>query len=67
MTLFLGLIFGGVGGVYLALARRQHDVTYLVCGFILIVYPYFFDKAIWIILIGILVAAIPIAQQRGWM
>jgi hypothetical protein len=67
MTLFLGLMFGGVGGVYLALARRQHDVTYLVCGFILIVYPYFFDKAIWIILIGILVAAIPIAQQRGWM
>jgi hypothetical protein len=66
MTLFLGLLFGSVGGVYLALARRHHNVTYLVCGFVLIIYPYFFDKAIWIILIGILVGAIPIAQDRGY-
>ena len=67
MTLFLGLLFGAVGGVYLALARRQHNVTDLICGFVLIIYPYFFDKAIWIIVIGILVAAFPIVQDRGWV
>ena len=36
MTLFLGLLFGSVGGVYLFLARREHSIEYLICGFVLV-------------------------------
>lgn len=65
MTLFLGLLFGAVGGVYLALGRRNHDATYLVTGFALIVYPYFFSNAAIVVLVGVLLAAVPIARARG--
>ena len=66
MTLFLGLLFGAVGTVYLALAKKEHDATYLLCGFALIVYPYFVDGVALTIAIGIVLAAIPIARARGY-
>jgi hypothetical protein len=65
MTLFLGIVFGAIGGVYLALGRRNHDATYLVTGFLLMLYPYFFSNAFAIIAIGTLLAAVPIARARG--
>ena len=65
MTLFLGLLFGSVGAVYLAIGRRQHEPTWLVCGFILIIYPYFLSNALLIILLGVAVAAFPIARHKG--
>ncbi len=66
MTLFLGLVFGAIGTVYLALAKKEHDVMYLLCGFALIVYPYFIDNAVLIIVIGVAIAAIPIGRAKGW-
>lgn len=65
MTLFLALLFGSVGGVYLALGRRNHDATWLVTGFLLIVYPYFISSAVMIVLVGVLLAAFPIAKDKG--
>jgi hypothetical protein len=65
MELFLSLLFGAVGGVYLAYAKRQHDVFYLVVGFLLIVYPYFFSSAVAIVLVGTILAAVPIARMKG--
>ena len=66
MTLFLGLLFGAVGTVYLALAKKEHDVTYLLCGVVLIVYPYFIENVVLTIVIGIAVAMIPIGRAKGW-
>ena len=66
MTLFLGLLFGAVGTVYLALAKKEHDVTYLFCGVALIAYTYFFENVALIIVIGIAIAMIPIARAKGW-
>jgi len=66
MTLFLGLLFGAVGTVYLALAKKDHDVTYLLCGVALIAYPYFIENAILIIVIGVAIAMIPVARAKGW-
>jgi len=65
VTLFLGLLFGAVGGVYLALGRRNHDATWLITGFALLVYPYFFSSAVMIVVVGVLLAAVPIARARG--
>jgi general stress protein CsbA len=66
MTLFLSLIFGGVGAVYLALAKKEHDVTYLVCGFALIVYPYFVGNIALVILLGAGLIVFPIGKAKGW-
>jgi len=66
MTLFLGLLFGAVGTVYLALAKKEHDVTYLFCGVALIIYPYFIENVLLVILIGIAIAVIPIGRAKGW-
>lgn len=66
MTLFLGLLFGAVGTVYLALAKKEHDVTYLLCGVALIVYPYFIENALLIIVIGVAISMIPIGRAKGW-
>jgi hypothetical protein len=65
MTLFLGLIFGSVGTVYLIVGRKEHDPLYLIVGFLLIIYPYIFSSAILIIVIGIVLSLIPYAHSRG--
>ena len=65
MTLFLGLLFGTVGTVYLIVGRKEHDPLYLIVGFLLIIYPYIFSSAIMIIAIGIVLSLIPYAHSRG--
>ena len=65
MTLFLGLIFGAVGTVYLILGKKGHDPLYLIIGFLLIIYPYVFSSAIMIVVIGIGLSLIPYAHSRG--
>ena len=44
MTLFLGLLFGSVGMVYLIYGKRQSSPIHFVVGAILIVYPYLFSN-----------------------
>jgi hypothetical protein len=65
MTLFLGLLFGAVGTVYLIVGRKEHDALYLIVGFALIIYPYIFSSAILIIIIGIALSLIPYLHWRG--
>jgi hypothetical protein len=67
MSLFVSLLFGAVGGVYLAYARRVHEVDFLICGVVLMVYPYFFSSVILIVIVGLIIAVIPIARRRGWL
>jgi hypothetical protein len=65
LTLFLGLIFGAVGTVYLILGKKEHDALYLIVGFLLIIYPYIFSNVIVIVLIGLLLSVIPYAHRKG--
>ena len=67
MTLFVGLLFGAIGGVYLAYARRVHEADFLICGVALILYPYFFSSVALIVIVGVVIAIIPIARRRGWI
>lgn len=66
MLLFLGLLFGSVGGVYVFYGRREHSASYLVCGVLLMLYPYFVESALLVIVIGVVIAIIPHAIQREW-
>ncbi|MEA2336982.1 MAG: hypothetical protein QOE82_989 [Thermoanaerobaculia bacterium] len=65
MTLFLGLLFGSIGTVYLIYGKKQSSVIHIVVGAILLVYPYLFTNAILIFIAGAVLTAIPFAHQRG--
>ncbi len=65
-TLVFGVLFGAVGGVYIALGRKNYDPTYLITGVALIFYPYFFSNAIVIVIIGAILTSIPVARAKGW-
>jgi hypothetical protein len=65
MTLFLGLLFGSIGTVYLIYGKRQSSVIHIVVGAVLLVYPYLFSNAILIFIAGAILTAIPFAHQRG--
>jgi hypothetical protein len=65
LTLFLGLIFGAVGTVYLILGKKDHDPLFLIVGVLLIIYPYIFSNALVIVLIGVVLSAIPYAHRKG--
>jgi hypothetical protein len=66
MTLFLGLIFGAVGGIYFFVGRRTQEPLYLVAGVALMVFPYFVSNVLLTFVIGIALAAVPIGRTRGW-
>jgi hypothetical protein len=65
MTLFLGLLFGSIGTVYLIYGKRQSSPIHLIVGAILIIYPYLFTNAILVFVAGVILTAIPYARHRG--
>jgi hypothetical protein len=65
MSLFLGLLFGSIGTVYLIYGKRISSPIHLVVGAILIIYPYLFSNAILVFLAGVILTAIPWARHRG--
>jgi ABC-type dipeptide/oligopeptide/nickel transport system permease component len=67
VTLFLGLLFGSIGGVYAFYGRRNYSASHLICGVLLMIYPYFVPGTLLIILVGIVLMAIPIAIAKEWI
>ncbi len=65
MTLFLGLLFGSIGTIYLIYGKRQSSPIHLIVGAILIIYPYLFTNAILVFVAGVILTAIPYARHRG--
>jgi hypothetical protein len=65
MSLFLGLLFGSIGMVYLIYGKRQSSPIHLVVGAILIIYPYLFSNALLVFIAGVILTAIPYARHRG--
>jgi hypothetical protein len=65
MSIFLGLLFGSIGTVYMIYGKRQSSVMHIVVGAILLVYPYLFSNAILILITGAILTAIPYARHRG--
>ena len=66
MTLFLGLLFGAIGGVYAIYGRRNYDASFLVCGVLLMIYPYFVPGALLIFVVGAVLVMFPIARRNEW-
>jgi hypothetical protein len=66
VNIFLGLLFGAVGSGYVVYGKRQQNALFLIVGFALVVYPYFIASPLLVVLVGICLAAVPIAHLRGW-
>jgi hypothetical protein len=58
-TLVWGMVFGSIGVGYFIYGKRQSALVPLVCGLLLMVFPYFFSSAWAIVLVGLVLMAIP--------
>ena len=58
-VLFLGMLFSAVGVGYFIYGKRQTLIVSMLCGAALIAYPWFVSSALWIVIIGIVLMAIP--------
>ena len=57
--LFWGSVFGSIGLGYFVYGKRQSAVVPLVCGLLLMVFPYFIETTWLLVLIGAALAAVP--------
>jgi len=57
--LLWGVVFSAVGLGYFIYGRKQKTVVPLVCGLVLMIYPYFVSNVYVLVSIGIAVALIP--------
>lgn len=57
--LLWGLVFSSVGMGFFIYGRKQKRAVPLVCGIVLVVYPYFVPSTIWLVLIGVVLCAVP--------
>ena len=58
-TLLWGLLFSSIGMGFFLYGRKQKRAVPLVCGIVLMVYPYFVPGIIWLVLIGVVLCAVP--------
>jgi hypothetical protein len=58
-VLLWGLLFSSVGLGYFLYGKKQRAVVPLVCGLVLMIYPYFIANAFAVVILGVALAAIP--------
>lgn len=58
-TLLLGVLFSSIGLGYFIYGKKQKMSVALVCGFILMIFPYFIESNWLLSGIGILLSIIP--------
>jgi len=63
-TLFWGVLFGSIGLGFFVYGRKQRAIVPLVCGLALMVFPYFVSGAVWLVLIGVGLIAVPYFVRR---
>lgn len=58
-ALLWGLLFSSIGMGFFIYGRKQKRAVPLVCGIVLMVYPYFVPSTIWLVVIGVVLCAVP--------
>jgi hypothetical protein len=61
MTAWLlwGLLFGSIGLGYFIYGKKQRAVVPLICGLVLMAFPYFVTNLVLLVGIGVVLCAIP--------
>ena len=57
--LFLGLVFSCIGFGFFLYGKNQRAPVPLVCGLVLMVFPYFVSNIIALVIIGVVLMVIP--------
>lgn len=57
--LLLGVIFSSIGLGYFMYGKKQKNVVVLVCGLILMVYPYFIENVFLLVILGMVLILLP--------
>ena len=57
--LLWGLLFSAIGMAFFIYGRKQKRAVPLVCGIVLMAYPYFVPSTIWLVVIGVMLCAVP--------
>ncbi len=57
--LFLGVIFGSIGLGYFMYGKKQKMTVPLVCGLVLMIYPYFTESTTLLSVIGVIISILP--------
>jgi 4-hydroxybenzoate polyprenyltransferase len=66
-VLLLSLVTGGVGFVLLVYGKKQGRWPQLVAGLAYMIYPYFVDTALTMIIVGVVLGAgLWLAIREGW-
>jgi predicted membrane protein len=58
-ALLWSLLFGSIGLGFFIYGKRQAAVVPLVCGLLLMVFPYFISNTILLVAIGVALMAVP--------
>jgi hypothetical protein len=58
-VLLWGLLFSSIGLGLFLYGKKRRAVVPLVCGLVLMIYPYFVPNAIALVVIGVVLSAIP--------
>ncbi len=64
MTLFLAILFGSIGLGFFLYGKKQGRPIPLICGIVLMVYPYFVSNHIAVVGIGVGVIVISYLFRR---
>lgn len=63
-ALMWGLLFSSIGLGFFIYGKQQKSVVPLVCGLLLMIYPYFVPKTLVLVMVGIFLMAIPYFFRR---
>ncbi len=63
-SLLWGALFGSFGLGFFVYGKRQKAVVPLVCGLLLMMFPYFISNTILLVAIGVALMAIPFFVRR---
>jgi hypothetical protein len=58
-VLLWGLLFSSIGLGFFLYGKKQRAVVPLVCGLVLMIYPYFIPNVIVLVAIGVVLIAVP--------
>ena len=58
-VLLWGLLFSSIGLGFFLYGKKQRAVVPLVCGLVLMIYPYFIPNVIALVAIGVALTAVP--------
>jgi predicted membrane protein len=58
-VLLWGLLFSSIGLGFFLYGKKQRAVVPLVCGLVLMIYPYFIPNVIALVAIGVVLTVVP--------